>query len=119
MVINESDYSHQALNDIIPLRDIFGLVFFCSIGMLLNPVFIYENIFLVLILVILIIVSKILIFSTLSIAFKYYNIIPLALGFGLAQVGEFSFVLARTGLKSNVIDNNIFIHWYFRFRLSQ
>ncbi|MDY6968817.1 MAG: cation:proton antiporter [Spirochaetota bacterium] len=108
MVINESDYSHQALNDIIPLRDIFGLVFFCSIGMLVNPVFIYKNLFLVFTLVILIIFSKIIIFSTLSIAFRYYNIMPLALGFGLAQIGEFSFVLARTGLKSNIIDTNFY-----------
>ncbi len=104
MVINESDYSHQALNDIIPLRDIFGLVFFTSIGMLLDPGFIYENLPLVIFLFILITAGKIIIFSTLSIVFKYYNIIPLALGFGLAQIGEFSFVLARTGLKSNIID---------------
>ena len=48
MVINESDYSHQALNDIIPLRDIFGLVFFTSIGMLLNPFILYSNLSLVL-----------------------------------------------------------------------
>jgi monovalent cation:H+ antiporter-2, CPA2 family len=103
MVINESDYSHQALNDIIPLRDIFGLVFFTSIGMLLDPVFLGNNILLVLILVLLVISGKFIVFSLLSIIFKYSNIIPLALGFGLAQIGEFSFVLARTGLKSNII----------------
>ena len=108
MVINESDYSHQALNDIIPLRDIFGLVFFTSMGILLNPVFIYEHLFLVFVLVVLIILGKILIFSTLSIVFKYYNIIPLAMGFGLAQIGEFSFVLARAGLNSNVISADFF-----------
>ncbi len=39
MVLSESDYSHQALNDIIPLRDIFGLLFFTSVGMLLDPSF--------------------------------------------------------------------------------
>jgi monovalent cation:H+ antiporter-2, CPA2 family len=103
MVINDSDYSHQALSDIIPLRDIFGLVFFTSIGMLLDPVFLYNNLILILTLVILVIAGKFIVFSSLSIFFKYFNIIPLALGFGLAQVGEFSFVLARTGLKSNII----------------
>ncbi|MDY6934425.1 MAG: cation:proton antiporter [Spirochaetota bacterium] len=108
LVINESDYSHQALNDIIPLRDIFGLVFFSSIGMLVNPVYIYKNLSLVFLLVLLIILSKVFIFSSLSIVFKYYNIIPLALGFGLAQVGEFSFVLARTALKSNIIDTDFY-----------
>jgi monovalent cation:H+ antiporter-2, CPA2 family len=108
MVINESDYSHQALNDIIPLRDIFGLVFFTSIGMLLNPVFLFNNLLLILVLVILVIAGKFIVFSLLSIVFKYFNIIPLALGFGLAQVGEFSFVLARTGLKSNIITQDFY-----------
>ncbi len=103
MVISESDYSHQALNDIIPLRDIFGLVFFTSIGMLVNPAFIAENTGLVFALVAVIVISKVVIFSSLSVVFKYFNIIPLALGFGLAQVGEFSFVLARTGLKHEII----------------
>jgi CPA2 family monovalent cation:H+ antiporter-2 len=103
MVINESDFSHQALNDISPLRDIFGLVFFTSIGMLLSPSFIYKNLLLVFILVLLVLLGKFIIFSTLSIVFKYYNIIPLALGFGLSQIGEFSFVLIRTGLKNNII----------------
>ncbi len=108
MVINESDYSHQALNDIIPLRDIFGLVFFTSIGMLVNPVFIHENLSLVFLLVALVMVGKIIVFSGLSVLFRYYNIIPLAMGFGLAQVGEFSFVLARSGVKSGVIDAGLY-----------
>jgi monovalent cation:H+ antiporter-2, CPA2 family len=108
MVINESDYSHQALNDIIPLRDIFGLVFFTSIGMLLDPMFLYNNLILIFIIVLLVIAGKFIVFSSLSIVFKYFNIIPLALGFGLAQVGEFSFVLARTGLKSGIISADFY-----------
>ena len=43
MVLSESDYSHQALSDVIPLRDIFGLLFFVSAGMLLDPAFLVEN----------------------------------------------------------------------------
>lgn len=108
MVVNESDYSHQALNDIIPLRDIFGLVFFTSIGMLLDPVFVMDNILTVLALVVLVLVGKFAIFSTLSVTFRYRNIMPLALGFGLAQIGEFSFVLARTALKHNVIATDLY-----------
>lgn len=108
MVINESDYSHQALNDIIPLRDIFGLVFFTSIGMLIDPAFISQNILLVLILVVLVLLGKFIIFTSLSLIFKYKRIIPLALGFGLAQIGEFSFVLARSGLQNKIINKEIF-----------
>ncbi len=108
MVISESDYSHQALNDIIPLRDVFGLVFFTSIGMLLDPEVISKNIALISILVTLIVAGKFIVFSSLSLLFKYRNIIPLALGLGLAQIGEFSFVLARTGEQSGVIDKNFY-----------
>ncbi len=108
MVISESDYSHQALNDIIPLRDIFGLVFFTSIGMLIDPVFVQQNFLKIIILVIIIIAAKFAVFSSISMIFKYRNIIPLALGLGLAQIGEFSFVLARTGLHSGVIDKNFY-----------
>ena len=108
LVINDSDYSHQALNDIIPLRDIFGLVFFTSIGMLIDPRFIYNNISIVIILVITIILVKVLVFSGMSIIFRYHSIVPIALGFGLAQVGEFSFVLARTAFKSSVIPKDFY-----------
>lgn len=108
MVISESDYSHQALNDIIPLRDIFGLVFFSSIGMLLDPVFISSNFLKIIFLVLLITAGKFTVFSSLAIVFKYHNIIPLALGLGLAQIGEFSFVLARTGVQSGVIDKQFY-----------
>lgn len=108
MVISESDYSHQALNDIIPLRDIFGLIFFTSIGMLLDPAFISANFVRIIILVLLIVTGKFFIFSSIALIFRYHNIVPLALGLGLAQIGEFSFVLARTGMRSGVIDNNFY-----------
>ncbi|PKL40558.1 MAG: portal protein [Spirochaetae bacterium HGW-Spirochaetae-1] len=108
MVVSESDYSHQALSDIIPLRDIFGLVFFTSIGMLLDMGFILDNLSMVLVLALLIVAGKFLVFFLLSLSFRYYNIMPLALGLGLAQVGEFSFVLARTGLQSGIISSGFF-----------
>lgn len=108
MVISESDYSHQALTDIIPLRDIFGLVFFTSVGMLLDPVFIQEHAWEILALVLMVTMAKIVVFATMSVSFKYFNIMPLALGFGLAQIGEFSFVLARAALKGKVIDAEFF-----------
>ena len=44
MVLSESDYGHQALSDIIPVRDLFGLLFFASVGMLLNPGFDWKSV---------------------------------------------------------------------------
>lgn len=103
MVLNRSDYSHKALRDIIPLRDIFGMFFFTSIGMLVDPALVADNIGMILLLVVLIMAGKAVIFSFLSRIFGYFNVIPLAVGLGLSQVGEFSFVLARAGLGGGLI----------------
>ena len=108
MVLSESDYSHQALSDIIPLRDIFGLLFFVSVGMLLDPAFLVANWEMILLVVLLIAIGKGLIFSVLSRLFGYGNVVPLAVGLGLFQVGEFAFVLARVGLNTNSISNDLY-----------
>jgi CPA2 family monovalent cation:H+ antiporter-2 len=108
MVLSESDYGHQALSDIIPVRDLFGLLFFVSVGMLLDPVFLLENWVTILAVVLLVSVGKGLIFGTLSRVFGYGNVVPLAVGLGLFQVGEFSFVLARVGVSTNSISNNLY-----------
>jgi CPA2 family monovalent cation:H+ antiporter-2 len=108
MVISESDYVHQALSDIIPLRDVFGLLFFVSIGMLLDPSFLISHINMILILISLVIIGKGIIFAVLSRFFGYRNVIPLAIGLGLCQVGEFSFVLARVGVNTHSIDNELY-----------
>lgn len=108
MVLSESDYSHQALSDIIPLRDIFGLLFFVSIGMLLNLDFLIAHLTTVLLMVLLIMVGKGLIFGALVRFFGYRNVIPLAVGLGLFQIGEFSFVLARTGLATKSISPDLY-----------
>ncbi|PIE63467.1 MAG: portal protein [Desulfobacter postgatei] len=108
MVLSESDYGHQALSDIIPLRDIFGLLFFVSVGMLLDPVFLIKNWRTILIVVLFVSVGKGIIFSALSRLFNYGNVIPLALGFGMFQVGEFSFVLARVGVSTDSISSDLY-----------
>ncbi len=112
MVLSESDYGHQALSDIIPLRDLFGLLFFASVGMLLDPKFLLNNFPTILVLVLIVSLGKGCIFFLLAWLFRYRNIIPIAVGLGLFQVGEFSFVLARIGLSSESITSefyNIFL----------
>lgn len=108
MVLSESDYSHQALSDIIPLRDIFGLLFFTSVGMLLDPAFLVANWRSELLLVGLVAVGKGLIFAALARLFGYSNVVPIALGLTLFQVGEFSFVLARVGIETQSIDRELY-----------
>ena len=103
MLLSESDYGYQALSDIIPLRDVFSLLFFTSIGMLLDPQYLLDHPGMVLSLVLVVMAGKGLIFASLGRAFRYRNIIPLAMGLGLSQVGEFSFVLGRVGVATQSI----------------
>jgi len=108
MVLSESDYGHQALSDIVPLRDLFGLLFFTSVGMLFDPAFLLDNFWQVIILVMAVATGKGLIFSFLSWIFGYRNVIPLAVALGLFQIGEFSFVLAKVGLSTGSIGSDLY-----------
>lgn len=108
MVLSESEYGHQALSDIIPLRDLFGLLFFVSVGMLLDPGDLSEIWLQVLIVVGIVVVAKGLIFGGITRLFGYGNVVPIAAAFGLFQVGEFSFVLARVGISTGSISDELY-----------
>jgi CPA2 family monovalent cation:H+ antiporter-2 len=108
IVLSESEFSHQALSDIIPLRDLFGLLFFASAGMLVDPRYLFDNFPAVSAVVVLVLCGKALIFGLLARAFGYGNMAPWAIGLGLCQVGEFAFVLARTGLGAGAITQDVY-----------
>lgn len=103
MVLSESDYGHQALTDILPLRDLFGVLFFTSVGMLLNPAFLLVHWQVLLTLVLLIAAGKGLILAVLTRVFGYGNVVPWAVGLTMFQIGEFSFVLADVGFDSGAL----------------
>jgi len=108
MVISESEYSHKALSDIMSIRDIFGLLFFTSVGMLLDPNFIIENWEKIILIILMVILGKGLIFGVIVKSFGYGKVVPLAVAFGLFQVGEFSFVLARVGIDTQSINKEVY-----------
>lgn len=108
MIIGETDFGHQALTEIVPLRDIFGLLFFTSVGMLLDPAFLLENMGAIALLSALVIVGKGVVFAAVVRLFGYGNVVPLAVALGLFQVGEFSFVLGRVGVESGSISEQSF-----------
>ncbi|MFA5905288.1 MAG: cation:proton antiporter [Desulfobacula sp.] len=108
MLLSESEYGYQALSDIIPLRDIFSLLFFTSVGMLFDPGYLMENYRIIGLLVLIVMTGKGIIFGGLSKAFGYRNVIPLATALGLSQIGEFSFVLARVGISSDSISMDFY-----------
>lgn len=103
MVLSESDYSHQALSDIVPVRDVFGMLFFVSVGMLLDPAFLFANLGLVLLLVLVVIIGKGVIFAGVARLFGFHSEVALAVGLGLFQIGEFAFVLARVGVTAGAL----------------
>ena len=106
LVLSQSDYSHQALADVEPLRDVFAMLFFVSVGMLLDPGFLIQNAGTVALVVALVFAVKGLVFAGVVRAFGYGNIIPFAVGLGLFQVGEFSFVIARVGVEEGAISQS-------------
>jgi CPA2 family monovalent cation:H+ antiporter-2 len=106
--VNESEYAHQALSDVIPLRDLFGMLFFVSVGMLLNPVVAWQQAGTLVWIVPGIALGKAAILAVIVRAFGYWNVVPLAAGLTLFQVGEFAFVLARTGRSIGAIPEDVY-----------
>ena len=97
-VVSESDTSHQALADALPLRDAFAVLFFVSVGMLLDPATLAAMPVAVAAVVLLVVVGKGLAGLLVVIVYGYPPRVALTVGAGLAQVGEFSFILGTVGL---------------------
>jgi CPA2 family monovalent cation:H+ antiporter-2 len=108
MVLSESEFGHQALSDIVPVRDLFGLLFFASVGMLLDPNYLFQNAGLVVGGVLVFSLGKGAIFAGVTRAFGYKNVVPLATALGLFQVGEFAFVLARVGVDDGSLSQDLY-----------
>src|SRR6185436_10148781 len=108
LVVNESEYSHQALSDIVPLRDLFGMLFFVSVGMLLDPTLVWQQLGALALVVLAIAAGKAAILAGVVRAFGYRNVVPLAVGLTLFQIDEFAFVLARVGRSSGAITDDLY-----------
>ena len=108
IVLSESDFSRQALSDIVPLRDIFGLLFFASVGMLLQPDYVFANAGTIALTVAIVFVGKAAVFALLVRLFGYGRDVALTTGLGLFQIGEFSFVLARVGVAEGFVGPDLY-----------
>ncbi|MEX2566857.1 MAG: cation:proton antiporter [Cyclobacteriaceae bacterium] len=108
LIISESEYSHHATGKILPFREIFLSFFFVSVGMLFDIMFLIDHIAVILALVTLTIVVK---FFTTSLAVKSIGNNfkeSFIVGLSIFQVGEFSLLLAKEGLKYELLDNNTY-----------
>jgi CPA2 family monovalent cation:H+ antiporter-2 len=106
LLISESEYSLNALEGILPFRDVFTSLFFISIGMLLNVGFFLEHILIVAAISGLVILVKGMIATGAGLIIGYPLRVAAQSGLGLGQVGEFSFVLAGVGGSAGLIAGN-------------
>ncbi|HYD67113.1 YbaL family putative K(+) efflux transporter [Azospirillum sp.] len=98
VVLSESDFSHQAAADALPLQDAFAVLFFVSVGMLFDPTILLREPYAVLAVVLVIVLGKSLAAFGIVLAFGYPASTALTVSASLAQIGEFSFILAGLGV---------------------
>lgn len=98
MMLRESEFSHRAADETLPLRDAFAVLFFVSVGMLFDPQIIVDEPLKLLVVVAIIMLGKTIAAVALVLAFRYPLNTALTVGASLAQIGEFSFILAGLGV---------------------
>ena len=108
LLVSQSGFARQAFADILPLRDTFAALFFVSLGMLANIHFVLNNLETVAIVVVAIIVTKFLVYCVITRLFGYSHKTVLFVGTGLAQAGEFSFILATMGVQTGILSDSLF-----------
>ncbi|HEV7241612.1 MAG TPA: YbaL family putative K(+) efflux transporter [Thermoanaerobaculia bacterium] len=103
MMMRESSLSHRAADESLPLRDAFAVLFFVSVGMLFDPAVLMREPFAVLAVVAIIMFGKTLAAIALVLLFRYPLNTALIVGASLAQIGEFSFILAGLGVELGLL----------------
>ncbi len=103
MMMRESEFSHRAADESLPLRDAFGVLFFVSVGMLFDPAVVWNEPFKLLAVVAIIMLGSPLLATALVLLFRYPLNTALAVGASLAQIGEFSFILAALGVSMGLL----------------
>ena len=103
MVMRESEFSHRAAEESLPLRDAFAVLFFVSVGMLFEPGILWNEPLRLLAVVAIIIIGKSVAAMALTLAFRYPLNTALTIAASLAQIGEFSFILAGLGMSLGIL----------------
>lgn len=108
LIISESDYAHETLARLLPLRDTFGALFFVTVGGLIDPRSVLDNLAVLAVLVVLIVVGKAVIRAGVVWLFGEPLSIAALVGVGLAQIGEFSFVLVQVARDAGHVGHDIY-----------
>ena len=108
LIISESDYAHETLARLLPLRDVFVAVFFVTIGGLVNPGPLFANLPLLGAMVGLIVGGKFVIWTGVVWLFRYPLSTALRVGAGLTQIGEFSFILVQVARGAGQVGDEVY-----------
>jgi CPA2 family monovalent cation:H+ antiporter-2 len=106
VVMRESEYSHRAAEETLPLRDAFSVLFFVSIGMAVNPHILIDHPFKVMLVVLIAIVGNVVAALVVVLALKYPLNTALSIAVSLGQIGEFSIILAGLGLGLGLLNSD-------------
>ena len=98
MILSESELSQRAANESLPLRDAFAVLFFVSVGMLFDPMILLKDWAPLIVTVLIVVIGKSLAAYAIVRAFRYSHATALTISASLAQIGEFSFILAGLGV---------------------
>ena len=108
LLISQSDYAHEALMRLLPLRDAFVALFFVTMGAVVNPAAIVAHPELLAVLIALIIVGKFAIWTAVVWLFRHRWWTAVLVGVGLTQVGEFSFILVQVARRAGHIGDEVY-----------
>jgi monovalent cation:H+ antiporter-2, CPA2 family len=103
VVVSESDFSHEAATNALPLQDAFAVLFFVSVGMLFDPMILVQRPLQVVAVVLIIMLGKALASLAIVLGFRYPLHTALTISASLAQIGEFSFILAALGVSLGLL----------------
>jgi CPA2 family monovalent cation:H+ antiporter-2 len=108
LIISESEYSHQATSNVLPFREIFASIFFVSVGMLLDVQFLLRHLPLIAGFTLVTVLAKGLLAGLAALVLRYPPRTVIMVGLSLCQVGEFAFILSKTGLTYNLLTNDTY-----------
>ncbi len=106
VIVSEAPESHQVGADVLPFQEAFAVLFFVSVGMLVNPAYLWANAGYVLALTVLIVVGKSLIAALIGFLFPHPARTALVVAAGLSQIGEFSFIVGQAGLALGLLSQD-------------
>lgn len=107
LMLTETEFEHRVVAEIVPMRNLFATLFFVSVGMLINPAFVVQNLVAVVGLTLFIVVVKVVVTALAILPFRLGGKTTTFTSLGLLQIGEFSYVLAQAGVSTGAISESL------------